>query len=56
MIEVTKHQDELQMLIGGSDKGIDVIDWFDHTVYSGGYHPTQNMVHWFWEVNIAIKI
>lgn len=41
---------ELQMLIGGSATNIDVDDWERHTVYGGGYHPSQPFIRWFWEI------
>eukprot|EP00644_Phytophthora_capsici_P009051 jgi/Phyca11/504187/fgenesh2_kg.PHYCAscaffold_6_\ len=41
---------ELQMLIGGSATNIDVNDWERHTVYGGGYHPSQPFIRWFWEI------
>ncbi|KAF4315225.1 hypothetical protein BBO99_00009532 [Phytophthora kernoviae] len=41
---------ELQMLIGGSATNIDAHDWQQHTVYGGGYHPSQRIIQWFWEI------
>ncbi|KAL3667809.1 hypothetical protein V7S43_007360 [Phytophthora oleae] len=41
---------ELQMLIGGSATNIDIDDWERHTVYGGGYHPSQPFIRWFWEI------
>ncbi|DAZ95340.1 TPA: hypothetical protein N0F65_002525 [Lagenidium giganteum] len=41
---------ELQMLIGGSANKIDVADWKNNTVYSGGYHPSQAYIEWFWSI------
>ncbi|GMF20684.1 unnamed protein product [Phytophthora lilii] len=41
---------ELQMLIGGTATNIDIDDWERHTVYGGGYHPSQPIIHWFWEI------
>lgn len=41
---------ELQMLIGGSATKIDVADWKQHTAYGGGYHPSQPVIQWFWEI------
>ncbi|KAG4039295.1 E3 ubiquitin-protein ligase [Phytophthora cactorum] len=41
---------ELQMLIGGTATNIDIDDWERHTVYGGGYHPSQRIVQWFWEI------
>lgn len=41
---------ELQMLIGGDAHTIDVEDWQKNTLYGGGYHPSQLIIHWFWEI------
>ncbi|CAI5706060.1 unnamed protein product [Peronospora effusa] len=41
---------ELQMLIGGTATNIDVDDWELHTEYGGGYHPSQRVIQWFWEI------
>lgn len=41
---------ELQMLIGGSATRIDVDDWEKHTMYGGGYHPSQPPIQWFWSL------
>ena len=43
---------ELQKLISGDDtvKGIDVAGLRAATVYAGGYHPSQPIMQWFWEV------
>jgi hypothetical protein len=41
---------ELQMLIGGTATNIDVDDWERHTVYGGGYHPSQRLIQWFWAI------
>jgi len=43
---------ELQKLIGGDDtvSGIDVAGLKQHMVYAGGYHPSQQIMKWFWEV------
>eukprot|EP00549_Striatella_unipunctata_P010688 CAMPEP_0118687574 /NCGR_PEP_ID=MMETSP0800-20121206/8458_1 /TAXON_ID=210618 ORGANISM="Striatella unipunctata, Strain CCMP2910" /NCGR_SAMPLE_ID=MMETSP0800 /ASSEMBLY_ACC=CAM_ASM_000638 /LENGTH=758 /DNA_ID=CAMNT_0006584773 /DNA_START=159 /DNA_END=2438 /DNA_ORIENTATION=+ len=43
---------ELQKLISGDDsiKGIDVAGLKRHMQYSGGYHPSQQLIHWFWEI------
>ena len=43
---------ELQKLIGGDDtvSGIDVTGLKQHMVYAGGYHPSQPIMKWFWEV------
>jgi len=43
---------ELQKLISGDDtvKGIDVAGLRAAIVYAGGYHPSQPIMQWFWEV------
>ncbi|OQS03207.1 HECT E3 ubiquitin ligase [Thraustotheca clavata] len=41
---------ELQMLIGGATHDVNVDDWKANTLYGGGYHPSQPIVQWFWEV------
>uniref|UniRef100_A0AAV1UFJ2 HECT-type E3 ubiquitin transferase n=1 Tax=Peronospora matthiolae TaxID=2874970 RepID=A0AAV1UFJ2_9STRA len=41
---------EVQMLIGGTATNIDVDDWERHTQYGGGYHPSQKVIQWFWEI------
>ncbi|KAL4158899.1 hypothetical protein PRNP1_004673 [Phytophthora ramorum] len=41
---------ELQMLIGGTATNIDMDDWERSTQYGGGYHPSQRIIQWFWEI------
>ncbi|ODM98224.1 Ubiquitin-protein ligase E3C [Orchesella cincta] len=41
---------EMQTLISGSDKPIDVQDWKANTNYGGGYGPTHKTIESFWEV------
>ncbi|KDO25661.1 hypothetical protein SPRG_08960 [Saprolegnia parasitica CBS 223.65] len=41
---------ELQMLIGGATRDVDVDDWKANTNYGGGYHPSQPIVQWFWDI------
>jgi ubiquitin-protein ligase E3 C len=46
---------EIQKLISGgtslrSHQMIDVKDWYQHTTYQGGYHPSQILIQWFWEI------
>jgi len=41
---------ELQRLVGGDEKGIDLSDLKRHTLYGGGYHPSQPIIQWLWEV------
>jgi ubiquitin-protein ligase E3 C len=43
---------ELQKLISGDDtvRGIDVANLKESMQYAGGYHPSQQIIHWFWEV------
>ncbi|GAX14218.1 ubiquitin-protein ligase E3 C [Fistulifera solaris] len=41
---------ELQKLISGDDRGIDVLSLKDAMQYASGYHPSQEVVKWFWEI------
>ncbi|KAL7750716.1 ubiquitin-protein ligase (E3) [Sorochytrium milnesiophthora] len=41
---------ELQMLISGSEKPIDVADMQAHTVYAGDYHEKHPVIRRFWRV------
>ncbi|GMF80108.1 unnamed protein product [Phytophthora fragariaefolia] len=41
---------ELQMLVGGTATNVDIDDWERHTQYGGGYHPSQRVIQWFWEI------
>jgi ubiquitin-protein ligase E3 C len=41
---------ELQSLISGSDKPIDIEDWKSHTNYTGDYYAGHPMIEHFWEV------
>lgn len=43
---------ELQKLIGGDDsaKGVDLESFKASMQYAGGYHPSQPVIQWFWEV------
>lgn len=43
---------ELQKLISGDDsiRGIDVASLKTSMQYAGGYHPSQPVMHWFWEI------
>lgn len=43
-------QHELQLLIGGSQRTIDVHDWRANTLYAGGYHERSPQMQWFWKV------
>jgi hypothetical protein len=42
--------EELQTLVSGDDRPLDVEDWKAHAHYGGGYHPSQPIIAWFWEV------
>ncbi|KAK7239593.1 ubiquitin-protein transferase [Aureococcus anophagefferens] len=42
--------EELQTLVSGDDRPLDVEDWRAHAHYGGGYHPSQPIIAWFWEV------
>jgi ubiquitin-protein ligase E3 C len=43
---------ELQRLISGDDsvKGIDVESLKNSMQYAAGYHPSQQIIEWFWEI------
>ncbi|EWM29600.1 e3 ubiquitin-protein ligase upl6 [Nannochloropsis gaditana] len=41
--------EELQILLTGEKRAIDIENLRAHTRYSGGYHPSQPIIHWFWE-------
>ena len=43
---------ELQTLVSGDDtvRGIDVESLKQAMQYAGGYHPSQQLMEWFWEV------
>ena len=43
---------ELQKLVSGDDtvRGIDVKSLQQAMQYAGGYHPSQQLMQWFWEV------
>ena len=41
--------EELQLVLGGSDAPINVDDWKAHCTFSGGYHPDDQVVRWFWQ-------
>ena len=43
---------ELETLISGSDKPIDIEDWKSHTNYTGGYDANHPMIVHFWEVSV----
>jgi ubiquitin-protein ligase E3 C len=48
---------ELQKLISGDDavRGIDVEDMKRSMLYAGGYHPSQQIIIWFWEVLVEMS-
>lgn len=41
--------EELQILLTGEKRAIDIENLRAHTRYSGGYHPSQPIIQWFWE-------
>jgi ubiquitin-protein ligase E3 C len=43
---------ELQKVISGDDsvKGVDIDGLKSTMQYSGGFHPSQDIIKWFWEV------
>jgi len=48
---------ELQKVISGDDsiKGIDVSSLRASMQYAAGYHPTQQIVQWFWEIVVEMS-
>ena len=44
------NQRELQDLIGGSARPFDIEDMRKHVKYGGGYHDSQPVIQWFWDV------
>ncbi len=43
------NQNEMQMLIGGSENSFDVVDMAKHTKYATGYHVSQPYIQEFWK-------
>mmetsp|Transcript_1456 Transcript_1456/g.1955 ORF Transcript_1456/g.1955 Transcript_1456/m.1955 type:complete len:1097 (+) Transcript_1456:122-3412(+) len=41
---------ELQKLIGGDDTVLDIEKLKVSMQYAGGYHPSQPIIQWFWEI------
>ena len=41
---------ELQKIISGDDRGLDVVSFKATMQYAAGYHPSQPIVQWFWEI------
>jgi ubiquitin-protein ligase E3 C len=41
---------ELQLLIGGEDRAIDIVDMMAHVGYGGGYAESQPYIQAFWEI------
>lgn len=41
---------ELQTLISGSDKPIDIDDWRANTIYGPEFSDTHNTIQMFWQV------
>jgi len=41
--------EELQILLTGEKRAIGIENLRAHTRYSGGYHPSQPIIQWFWE-------
>jgi len=42
--------EELQLLLGGQKRSLDINDMRANTHYGGGYHPSQPPIQWFWEI------
>ena len=41
---------ELQMVIGGEQRAIDIENLRQFSRYGGGYHPSQEIMIWFWDI------
>ena len=41
---------ELQKIISGDDRGLDVPSFKATMQYAAGYHPSQSIIQWFWEI------
>jgi len=41
---------ELQKIISGDDRGLDVSSFKATMQYAAGYHPSQPIMQWFWEI------
>ena len=41
--------EELQILLTGDRRAVDIENLRAHTRYSGGYHPSQPIIGWFWD-------
>ena len=41
---------ELQMVIGGEQRVVDIENLRQFSRYSGGYHPSQEIMVWFWDI------
>lgn len=42
--------EEVQQLLGGQKRALDIEDMKANTAYGGGYHPSQPPIQWFWEI------
>jgi len=47
---------ELQMMISGEDRGIDIEDWKRNINYGSGYHESQPYVQGFWKIVSEMSI
>jgi len=47
---------ELQLLIGGDSKRIDIDDMRTHCRYGGGYHESQPYIQAFWELLTSMSV
>jgi len=41
---------ELQMLMSGASKSMDVKDFMKHIIYRNGYTPSTKQIKWFWKL------
>ena len=42
-------------MLGGEQQRIDLADLRRHIHYSGGYHESQPIIAWFWEVRARVR-
>lgn len=55
LINVQLYDRELQMLISGDQRPIDITDMRRHVNYAGGYHDSQPYIQSFWDVIASLS-
>lgn len=50
------NESELQMLISGSQEGMDLEDLREHTNYTGGYHENHPVIQMLWDVLFSLDL